>query len=197
MPRLISLVGKRFGRLVVTKRSEQVGSQGQPYWWCHCDCGSDVQVRGQSLRIGRTQSCGCLARLTTTQRNHRHGNAARGKQSPEYIVWNSLKTRCLNPKSSSYVHYGGRGITVCPEWRDSFEAFLRDVGPRPEGHTLDRIDTNGNYEPGNCRWATQEEQANNRRADAQVLVNGHIISLVDLPVYLKWKKVGDLYVFPS
>ena len=148
------MVGQRFGRLSVIGRvpSPPAGNhRGHAYWLCRCECGRDVSVRADRLRSGETSSCGCL-RIGQKTING-------GRNSPEYEPWRSAKRRCFNPKNEHFDRYGGRGITMCPEWRDSFEAFLRDVGPRPSPrHSIDRINNDGNYEPGNVRWATKREQ---------------------------------------
>jgi len=121
-----------------------------------CVCGASVEVLYDNIRRGRTKSCGCLKVKT----GHARSNA--GKPSPTYVSWQSMRTRCLNPNSADYHHYGGRGICVCPEW-DSFEQFLADMGERPVGMTLDRREVNGNYCADNCRWATAVEQRHNQR----------------------------------
>ena len=142
---------------------------------CVCNCGTEKTVQLGSLKNGNTLSCGCLKkeRLTT------HGQGGNGKQSPAYRSWDAMIQRCTNQKDKRYQDYGGRGITVCPEWLD-FEAFYRDMGDRPAGTSIDKIDNNGNYEPDNCRWATGSEQQRNKRNNKFVQYQGKLILLAEL-----------------
>lgn len=163
MSSLIDLIGKRFGRLTVLERAAAPeNSGGSSYWHCYCDCGVSRIVRGASMRIGETVSCGCHARDQSRKRV-KHGAACGKKLTPEYYSWMAMKNRCNNPKSVDFKWYGARGIKVCLRWRQ-FENFLADMGRRPDGMTLDRYpDLDGDYEPANCRWATRQQQSQNRR----------------------------------
>ena len=154
----IDLVGSRFGSLVVQAYC------GSSRWKCVCDCGAVKNVLGHHLRAGATKSCGCKQQDAASLASTKHGHA--GKiQSPEYRVWAAMLRRCTNPNSSDYPRYGGRGVSVCEEWK-SFERFLSDMGARPSSrHQIDRIDNSGNYELGNCRWATPSENSQNRRGN--------------------------------
>lgn len=160
MGALDDITGKTFGQLTVIERAPN--KNGRAWWYANCSCGVRAKVAGKALRAGSTQSCGCRARVLLSARNHKHGNAARGRRSPTYEVWNSMWKRCSNPKHKDYKSYGGRGILVCEEWM-RFENFLADMGERPPGLTLDRENVNGNYEKDNCRWVTWDIQVNNKR----------------------------------
>lgn len=130
---------------------------------CECDCGNIVIKRYNHVVSGATRSCGCLASEMTVARNFIHGSARRGKVTPEFTAWSQMRGRCLNPANEAFEYYGGRGIAVCQEWTESFERFLAYMGPRPTArHSLDRVKVDGNYEPGNCRWATKERQSRNK-----------------------------------
>lgn len=159
-PNTDDLTGQMFGRLTVLER-HGVTVDRHATWTCVCSCGSRVVRRADLLRKGATQSCGCIRRERLAKRNKKHGLS----HVAEYSVWKSMHTRCNNPNADSYHNYGGRGISVCERW-DDFVSFYEDMGPRPsDGHSLDRKDNEGDYEPDNCRWATVAEQAGNRRTN--------------------------------
>ena len=175
------LTGQRFGRLLVVGRAANAlyGGRMRPMWHCLCDCGKPHVTLGGSLRRGAAQSCGCLS-LETLRRNaeaiRRHGHAARSVgRSPEYQTWGAMNDRCRNPNHSSYQNYGGRGITVCDRWSgaEGFCNFLADMGVKPSArHSIDRIDNDGPYAPGNCRWVTRRVQQNNMRSNRVVTEGG-------------------------
>lgn len=161
---------------VYARAEDHVGKVRYPMFRCVCECGTERNIAAQSLRRGDAYSCGCKHKPPApgqAKRSKPKGNVKHGlRNSVEYSTWVSMKQRCLNPNSENYSNYGGRGITVCEEWKDSFLAFFNYVGPRPEGTSLDRIEVNGNYEPGNVRWATEEEQCNNRTNARTITSNG-------------------------
>lgn len=170
--RLQDLTGRRFGRLVAISlwgydKFDKV------LWLCRCDCGKACSPTANKLTVGETRSCGCLHDEAAGNRLRTHG----GKGTRVYNVWASAKGRCSNPTDPVYKNYGGRGITMCPAWRASFAQFLADMGPRPEGGTLDRIDNDGPYSPENCRWATRTEQCRNQRKTKRFTYRGESLTL--------------------
>lgn len=171
MPPLIDITGQRFGRLVVLQRGSN-GTNRHPRWECICDCGGHALVTPSHLKSGKTQSCGCLQKERSSAAASVNNATHRMTRTPEYRAWRSMFTRCTNRRAPNFHLWGGRGIAVCERWA-TFETFLADMGERPTPkHSLDRIDPDGNYEPSNCRWATRLEQANNRRDNEIVIIDG-------------------------
>ena len=171
MPKFIDLTGQRFGRLIVIQKTTK--KHGKWFWDCHCDCGERKIIWGSALKANLTKSCGCLFKERILQCNVTHGMSSR----PEYYIWKSIIQRCTNPASKDYHLYGGRGIRICLEWRISFESFFNYIGPRPASNlTIDRIDNNSDYKPGNVRWATMKEQMSNARPrrKAPTCSKGHL-----------------------
>lgn len=164
-PHTRDLTGKRFGRLTVVAFSgvrARTARVKETMWRCKCSCGGTAIVVASKLKSGWTTSCGCWQREAPqrSKKNLKHGRY----QTPEYLAWSAMKQRCLNPNYHHFENWGGRGITVCQRWIDSFEAFFADMGERPSPkHSLDRRNNNGNYNKRNCRWSISKDQAINRR----------------------------------
>lgn len=178
---MIDLTGKTFGRLTVVKR---VGTDNQrnPIWLCKCECGNEKIIRGNNLKSGNTKSCGCLAREDSTERFGKLNYKTGQYKSRLYRIWTSMKTRCYNENASdTYQRYGGRGITVCDEWRDDFKAFYdwAMVNGYLDELTIERIDNDGNYCPENCRWANLHDQNRNRRSNRMFTFNGKTQCMLD------------------
>ncbi len=163
--------GKRFGKLVALA-AMPVRMRGQIAWLCICDCGKEHVVPSYHLAKGQTTSCGCHGRAILGKNSVTHGDS----KSPEYITWTCLRGRCLNPRNKKYPSYGGRGIKVCERW-NRFENFLADMGRRPSPqHSIDRKDNDGDYSPENCRWATLETQANNKRVNRSITIGSETLN---------------------
>jgi hypothetical protein len=174
MPKRINITGQRFHKWLVLHREPSLTTaiKKETYWLCQCDCGITKPVRTRLLVHGESKSCGGCGK-------GRHNKTF----SPEYTCWNSMRMRCTNPKNKDWHRYGGRGITVCERW-NTFENFYNDMGSRPTGYTLDRIDVNGNYEPSNCRWLPKSENTKARRPQSDWVTNptwsGPIFNLKEL-----------------
>lgn len=168
--------GKRYGDWIVIGLSH-VGRGA--FWRCRCKCGAESVVRGTALRNGTTKRCASCG-LKRFRFPGRHGHARAGALSPTYRTWQAMITRCHNPNAKAFKDYGARGITVCQRWRESFEAFLADMGPRPTPeHTIERKKNDVGYEPGNCIWSTRRAQNRNTRKNRRITINGETKLLAD------------------
>jgi hypothetical protein len=171
MSKVTDLLDQRFGRLVVFHRH---GNLMPVEWDCVCDCGRETVVRAGNLKSGNTTSCGCLRIESSRERFTTHGK----RKSPEFNTWALMIQRCTNPKNKVFPLYGGRGILVCDEWRDNFQKFFDDMGPKPSKYySIDRIDNSLGYSPDNCRWAHAENQANNRRNNRLIEYQGEKMTI--------------------
>jgi hypothetical protein len=177
--RFRDISGMKFGRLtaICQTASKKTSNGAMAQWVCRCECGNEVVRTTSALFHKKTPSCGCWHHEWT--RKHGHSFDASGRRSPTYMTWQNMIGRCTNPKATGYEHYRSLGVTVCDRWR-KFENFLADMGDRPIGTTLDRIDNKGSYEPGNCRWATKTTQANNRRTNLHFVYKGVSYTLAEL-----------------
>lgn len=192
MGKFIDLTGKRFGKLTVIERaSNRVGkdNRSRVYWLCRCDCGNIKTIEASCLIQGHTKSCGCLQKEASSKANSKH----RATDSRLYNVWCAMKRRCTNKNVPEYPRYGGRGISVCDDWKNSFDSFrtwalstgYNEDAPRGMC-TLDRIDNDGNYCPENCRWVTQQEQMNNVCYNHRITYNGETHTIAE------WSRIRNI-----
>lgn len=174
MGKFVDVQGMRFGRWQVIRRAG-VGAEGHVRWLCKCDCGTEREVSGRSLAKGLSVSCGCFQKEVASVNSFRHGHSwgdGKTQHSPEYTTWRAMLRRTSDENHTRNGAYLRNGITVCDRWKESFTNFLDDMGDRPIGTSLDRIDSTKGYEPGNCRWATPKEQARNMRSNRMMTLNG-------------------------
>lgn len=183
MPKLCDISGKRFNRWTVLSRAEENDRFGKPMWVCQCDCGNIRTISGASLKSGNSKSCGCLKNEAASARASTHGQA----NTRLYGIWQGIKKRCENKNCSNYKNYGGRGIKVCAEW-NTFENFFQWAmnNGYSESLTIDRIDTDGNYDPNNCRWVDYITQANNKRNNRLITVFGETHTMSE------WSKIKHI-----
>jgi len=170
------LTDQTFGRLTVLHRVTRTDREGT-FWKCQCSCGNiSPAVSASSLLNGTSQSCGCLHLELMRKPDH----VVKSQRNPAYSAYQCMKTRCLNSNHPSYKHYGAKGVTICPEWLESYDNFIRDLGPMPPGFSLDRINPHGSYCKENCRWADDLTQGNNKRRHLQFQHNGTTKSLTQI-----------------
>lgn len=187
----IDLIGKKFGRLTVVSEIGYGNGYHGVVWHCKCDCGNEVDVIGYNLREGLSLSCGCYAKEVASIRNKTHGDS----KSRLYRIWRGMKTRCYNSSEPGYKYYGARGIYVCDEWNNSYEAFQEWAlnNGYDKKLSIDRIDTNGPYSPENCRWATAQQQNNNKRSNVLITYQGEThTAFVELPLPRESVKAGAI-----
>lgn len=205
---LDNLAGQVFGRLTVMQKSNLRSFGGNAKWVCRCECGNITHVVGSGLKNGSSSSCGCFQVEGIVRRSTKHGQGANGRVTPEYEAWHQMIARCENPNHEAYKNYGGRGISVCDRWRNSFKDFFSDVGKRPSPkHSLDRYpNINGNYEPSNFRWATSKQQNQGKRSNVWIEYDGFKLvkedwarlfgtSTQNITNHLKIKSFSDVYDF--
>lgn len=173
--RVLIPVGTRFNRLVILESFPNQADKGRTACRVRCDCGNEHVVRSGDLKNGNTESCGCLHVEHARKLNLSHGMTG----TPEYESWSGMIDRCLDPNEAVFKHYGGRGISVCDRWLNSFENFYADMGPKGTAASIDRIDNDGNYEPRNCRWASRAQQARNRRNNHLITIRGRTQCVTD------------------
>lgn len=197
MGKFIDLTGQKFGRLEVMARAEN-SKLGQARWSCRCKCGSITVADSRNLRSGGTTSCGCYRQeKIKTGLNTTHGDCRGGKVSRLHRIWHGMKQRCYDKNYHAYNRYGGRGIGICCEWKDNFEAF-RDwamLHGYADNLSIDRKDVNGSYSPDNCRWATEKQQNNNQRSNVFYVLNGESKTLSEwadiygIDYFFLWQRI--------
>ena len=200
--KLIDLTGRKFGRLTVVERAGNT-KHGAAKWLCICECGKETVVIGDELRNGNTQSCGCLAKELSSARmkgREAHNKTHDMTGTPIYKEWSAMKRRCYKSSDKNYPSYGGRGITVCDRWKNSFELFYEDVSRLPnfgkQGYSINRINNDGNYEPQNVEWADSKTQSNNRRTNHLITFNGKTQTISQwacecgMPYKRLWKRIN-------
>jgi len=177
--RFLDITGQKFGRLMALEMVPRGPEDRHTKWLCQCECGKIIQTRINSLRSGNTKSCGCYFMDYARKRGAELGATHGLSKHPLFDIWNSMRTRCTRPNDVRYKDYGGRGIYVCERWLESPQHFFDDMGDRPEGGTLDRINNDGPYSPENCRWVSQKVQARNKRSNHLLEFNGSTKPLID------------------
>lgn len=189
-----NMLGRRAGRLTVISRAPPVIYAGRVYaaWVCLCRCGKQVTAIGSKLRNGHTKSCGCYKIDRLISRSVTHGHS-RKNRSPEYKIWCSIKQRCYNPQNPHYKNYGGRGIKMSDSWYHSYEKFFSDIGKRPKGHSIERVDNNGDYSKENCKWIPFSDQGCNKRNTILVPIHGG--KMVSLRRYAEINKLNYLMLY--
>lgn len=165
---LEDLSGQSFGRLTVIS-----GSYENRKWSCRCECGQTARVAASHLKDGNTKSCGCYAQECRVVYNTKHGMT----RTRTWRIWTEARRRCFDPNRKAFKDYGGRGITMCPKWANSFQQFFEDMGPCPDGYSIERVNNNGNYEPGNCKWIPRTDQQRNKRNLTVVDFHGERLTL--------------------
>lgn len=178
MSKLIDITGQRFGLLLALEPSSELATNKSKSWLCRCDCGVIKTFRSSDLRYQKVTSCGCEKDRKTSERFRKHGKS----NTRLYQVWTAMKQRCQNPKNKDYPNYGGRGISISPDWISDFENFYSWAAANgyKQGLTIERVDPNGNYEPANCCWITNEEQSNNRRNSIKYDYQGKPLTIREL-----------------